>query len=87
MNDPENTIQWSFEGKGDNPLAMYLARQNYKAALIGRELPRESEQGMRLAAEASNLAFGLENLYDCASARSNDRQDHSPRTKPNQRGR
>src|SRR4030095_12328789 len=54
MNDADRTMPLSFEGKGGNALAMYLARQNYKAALIGRESLRESEQWMRLAADGSN---------------------------------
>ena len=39
---------------GGKTLAMYLARQNYKAAPIGRESLRESEQWMRLAADGFN---------------------------------
>jgi hypothetical protein len=54
MNDADDTMPLSFEGKGGKTLAMYLARQNYKAALIGREFLRESEQWMRLAADGFN---------------------------------
>ena len=68
MNDAGHTTPLSFEGKGGKTLAMYLARQNYKAALIGREVPareRTVDEARRRGLQPWHLDGKIVRLCKC----------------------